>query len=65
MVDMDSVFKELSFWRVRSVIYVNNAEKKVRVNTTRETQYLKETLKNPSNGLFGISLWNKWYFILP
>lgn len=57
MVDMDSVLKELSFWRVRSVIYVNNVEKKVRFNTTRETQYLKETLKNPSK-------WIIWYIFM-
>ena len=57
MVDVDSVFKECSFWRVRSEIYVNNAEKKVRFNTTTETQYLKATLKNPSK-------WIIWYIFM-
>ena len=57
MVDVDSVSKELSFWRVRSEIYVNNAEKKVRFNTTTEAQYLKETLKNPSK-------WIIWYIFM-
>lgn len=43
---------------MRSEIYVNNAEKKVRYNTTRETlQYLKETLKNPSE-------WIIWYIFM-
>ena len=42
---------------MRSEIYVNNAEKKVRYNTTRERQYLKETLKNPSK-------WIIWYIFV-